>query len=135
MEQMLLIAHVLLALAIIGLILIQQGKGADVGASFGGGASQTLLGSTGSGNALTRVTAILSTLFFVSSFTLAILAHRDAGGVEGLEGIPLPAAEEQRDQPRRAVDDIPEVEDNSAPAGSDIPSAPAGNEIPQGQQQ
>ena len=57
MEQIVLIVHLLLALAIIGLIMLQQGKGADMGASFGAGASQTLLGSTGSANVLTRATA------------------------------------------------------------------------------
>ena len=54
MEQIILIVHLLVALAIIGLIMLQQGKGADMGASFGAGASQTLFGSDGSGNVLTR---------------------------------------------------------------------------------
>ena len=63
MEQIILVVHVLAALAIIGLILVQQGKGADMGASFGAGASQTLFGSDGSGNVLTRATAILATVF------------------------------------------------------------------------
>ena len=64
MEQIILVVHLLGALAIIGLILLQQGKGADMGASFGAGASQTLFGSTGSGNVLTKATAWLSVLFF-----------------------------------------------------------------------
>ncbi|MDP5069452.1 MAG: preprotein translocase subunit SecG, partial [Congregibacter sp.] len=54
MEQLVLVTHLLLSLAIIGLIILQQGKGADAGASFGAGASQTVFGSTGSGNVLTR---------------------------------------------------------------------------------
>ena len=60
MEQLILIIHILIAFAIIGLILIQQGKGADAGASFGGGASQTLFGGSGSGNALTKTTSVLA---------------------------------------------------------------------------
>ena len=63
MEQIILVAHLLVALAIIGLIMLQQGKGADMGASFGAGASQTLFGSDGSGNALTKATAWLVVLF------------------------------------------------------------------------
>ena len=65
---------VLLAIGIIGLILIQHGKGADVGAAFGSGASGTVFGSQGSASFLTRVTAILATLFFVNSLALAYLA-------------------------------------------------------------
>ena len=63
-EQLVLVAHLLLSLAIIGLIMLQQGKGADMGASFGAGASQTLFGSTGGGNVLTRATAWMVALFF-----------------------------------------------------------------------
>lgn len=68
---------VLLAIGIIGLILIQHGKGADVGAAFGSGASGTVFGAQGSASFLTRVTAILATLFFINSLALAYLAsHR-----------------------------------------------------------
>lgn len=127
MEQLILVAHVLIAVAIIGLILIQQGKGADMGASFGAGASQTLFGSRGSGNVLTKSTAILATLFFVTSFTLAVLARNHAKSV-GDVSVPVPAVKETSQQ---TVDDIPAVEDNSASATSDdIPSAPAESDIP-----
>ncbi|WP_035385106.1 preprotein translocase subunit SecG [Ferrimonas futtsuensis] len=66
----LMVAYLLVAAAIIGLVLIQQGKGADMGASFGAGASGTLFGSTGSGNFLTRATSICAVLFFVLSLVL-----------------------------------------------------------------
>ena len=75
MEQIILVGHLLVALAIIALIMLQQGKGADMGASFGAGGSQTLFGSDGSGNVLTRATSWLVMLFFVSSFSLALLAN------------------------------------------------------------
>lgn len=65
---------VLLAIGIIGLILIQHGKGADVGAAFGSGASGTVFGSRGSGSFMTRLTAILVTGFFINSLVLAYLA-------------------------------------------------------------
>lgn len=78
MEQILLIVHVTIAFVLIGLILIQQGKGAEVGASFGSGASQTVFGSQGSGSFLTRLTAILITLFFITSLSLGYLNNHRA---------------------------------------------------------
>lgn len=62
--------YLFVAIMLIGFVLIQQGKGADMGASFGGGGSNTVFGSSGSGNFLTRITAILATLFFVISLIL-----------------------------------------------------------------
>lgn len=85
MEQIILVVHLLVALAIIGLIMLQQGKGADMGASFGAGASQTLFGSDGSGNVLTKLTAWLVVLFFASSFGLALLANQKSRPVDDLD--------------------------------------------------
>ncbi len=78
MESMVLIVHFFLALAIIGLILLQQGKGAEMGASFGSGGANTVFGSAGGFSFFAKLTAILSTLFFISSFALAILARDNA---------------------------------------------------------
>ena len=80
-EQLLLIIHVLIALAIVGLILLQQGKGAEMGASFGAGSSQTVFGGAGGGNLLTRATAVLAALFFATSVALAITAKNQAASV------------------------------------------------------
>lgn len=63
--------HILVAIAIIGLVLMQHGKGADMGAAFGSGASGSLFGATGSANFLSRTTALLAAVFFVTSLTLA----------------------------------------------------------------
>ena len=68
------VVHVLIALAIIGLVLLQHGKGADMGSGFGGGASGSLFGATGSANFLSRATAALATVFFLTSLGLAYLA-------------------------------------------------------------
>ena len=79
-----LVVHVIAALGIIGLVLLQHGKGADMGAAFGGGASGSLFGATGSANFLSRATAILATIFFITSLGLAYLAThkpRESGGV------------------------------------------------------
>jgi preprotein translocase subunit SecG len=69
---------VLAAIGITGLVLIQHGKGADMGASFGSGASQTIFGSVGSGNALTKSTAWLATVFFATSLVLALFAKQQS---------------------------------------------------------
>jgi preprotein translocase subunit SecG len=78
MEQLIIVVHVLSAVAIIGLVLIQHGKGADMGASFGSGASQTMFGGAGSGNALTNSTTWLAAVFFATSLLLAVLAKQQA---------------------------------------------------------
>ncbi|HMW55805.1 MAG: preprotein translocase subunit SecG [Candidatus Accumulibacter phosphatis] len=69
-----LVVHILAAIGIIGLVLVQHGKGADMGAAFGSGASGSLFGATGSANFLSRATAILATAFFVTSLSLTYLA-------------------------------------------------------------
>lgn len=74
MYQVLLVIHACVAAALIGLVLIQHGRGADMGAAFGGGASQTLFGSTGSANFLSHSTAILATVFFATSLGLSYIA-------------------------------------------------------------
>jgi len=103
MEKVVLVVHLLTAFAIIGMILLQQGKGADAGASFGAGASQTLFGSGGTWNFFSKATAILATLFFATSFGLAIIAKNSAGIDEEV----LPAIELLEAQ-------VPVVEDDSA---------------------
>ncbi|MGF1908964.1 preprotein translocase subunit SecG [Vibrio kasasachensis] len=70
MFSVLLVIYLLAAVGVIGLVLIQQGKGADMGASFGAGASNTVFGASGSGNFLTRMTAVFATAFFVISLVL-----------------------------------------------------------------
>jgi preprotein translocase subunit SecG len=79
-----LLVHVLSALGIIGLVLMQHGKGADMGAAFGSGASGSLFGATGSANFLSRTTAVLAFVFFVTSLSLAYIASnrpKTSGGV------------------------------------------------------
>jgi len=80
MVTALLIIDVLVSIGLIGLILLQHGKGADVGAAFGSGASQTVFGSGGSGSFLTRATAVLAVIFFVVSLSLAYLSGQSSKG-------------------------------------------------------
>lgn len=111
---------VLLAIGIIGLVLIQHGKGADVGAAFGSGASGTVFGARGSATFLTRATAILATLFFANSLLLAYLAtHRPVTesvidqSVQVIEEVVEVPAEESLPQvqpvPESAVSDLPDI--------------------------
>jgi preprotein translocase subunit SecG len=123
MEQIILGVHLLVALAIIGLILLQQGKGAEMGASFGAGGSQTLFGSDGGGSVLTKATAGLVALFFASSFSLAVLINQKAAIVDDLD-LAIPAAVEVKPA---AVDEELPVLDAASPAakgtaGDDVPS-------------
>ena len=125
MEQITLMVHLLVAVALIALILLQRGKGSDIGASFGAGASQTLFGSAGSGNALTRITAWLSAVFFISSFGLAVIADNRTADEDDL-GFELPAAAVIEESVSES--DVPVVDfesetdmpfDVSPPAGED----------------
>ncbi len=76
MEVAILVIHVIAALAIIGLVLLQHGKGADMGAAFGSGSAGSVFGSSGSANFLSRTTAIVATIFFVTSIGLTIVSSK-----------------------------------------------------------
>ena len=126
------VIHVLVSVAIVGLVLIQQGKGADMGAAFGGG-SQTLFGARGAGNFLTRVTAILATVFFFTSGSLAYLYSQR----EGPTSVTATPAQEQvqdkqeKDTPAKQADNKPADKAPAAPATEggtsgtgEVPQAP-----------
>ncbi|MEW5560793.1 preprotein translocase subunit SecG [Enterobacter asburiae] len=108
MYEALLVVFLLVAIALVGFIMLQQGKGADMGASFGAGASATLFGSSGSGNFMTRMTAILAALFFIISLVLGNINTNKTS--KGSEWDNLTAPKTEQTQP-------------AAPAqpGSDIP--------------
>lgn len=78
MFTVLLAVHIIVAIVMVGFILIQHGKGADAGASFGAGAAGTVFGAAGSANFMTRATAVLATVFFITSLALAWYAQRQA---------------------------------------------------------
>ncbi len=88
MQTVLVVVHLLLAIAIIGLVLIQHGKGADAGAAFGSGASATVFGAQGSGSFLTRLTGGFAALFFMTSIALAYFATQGSVEVGLMEQAP-----------------------------------------------
>jgi preprotein translocase subunit SecG len=103
------VVQILSALAMIGLVLVQHGKGADMGASFGSGASGSLFGATGSANFLSRSTAVCATIFFICTLALASLSNERLGRAASIGASVL-------DRP---------VQPASAPAAAAVPSAPA----------
>ena len=123
MQTLIIIIHVIAAISIVGLVLLQQGKGADAGASFGAGASQTVFGSSGSGNFLVRATTISAVIFFVTSLTLAIFAKNQAGRGSST-GLPI-VNQEILEETTAAQADIPTlIEEEPAASQSDLPTLP-----------
>lgn len=138
MEQIVLVIHILIALAIIGLILMQQGKGAEAGASFGSGASQTIFGSTGSWNFFSRTTAIFATIFFITSFSLALIAKNSSvvedADLPQLEQVDIPAVGSQSEIPAEgmpASGEIPSVDGAAADTAGAIPKADLADSLPE----
>jgi preprotein translocase subunit SecG len=111
--NVLVVLHVLMALAIIGLVLLQHGKGADMGSGFGGGASGSLFGATGSANFLSRTTAVLAAIFFVSSLALAYFATQRPVESGSVVDRARPAQEKKIEAPKAA----PEAEKSVPPQG------------------
>lgn len=121
METAILVLHVLVAIAMTAFILLQQGKGAEMGASFGAGASQTVFGAAGATSLLTRVTAILAAIFFVTSLSLAIYARKNAESYGVLPDIQ--AAEESAAS--KPAGDVPAAPAAATQPAGDVPVAPA----------
>lgn len=118
--QIIIVFHILLGLGIIGLVLMQQGKGADAGATFGGGGSGSVFGAQGSASFLSRTTAIFATLFFITSLGLAMMSGYQNKKVDILD---TPAVEAVKsDVPLTAVEPAPAA--NAVPE-TIVPQAPA----------
>ncbi|WP_343229212.1 preprotein translocase subunit SecG [Psychrobium sp. MM17-31] len=112
MYEVLIVIYLIVALAIIGLVLIQQGKGADMGASFGSGASGSVFGSSGAGSFLTRSTGVLATLFFIISLLLGTLTSERSNKTSEFENL----ATEQVDAAKPPVaEKDPASENGSVP--------------------
>ena len=121
METLVLIIHVLASIGVIGMVLLQHGKGADMGAAFGSGASGSLFGVSGSSNFMSRATAIFVTIFFATSLTLAYFSSHDAGrtSVIKLQDAAMPAPVKAADLPGAAVK--PAQPAPAEPSAKDVP--------------
>lgn len=126
LETVVIVVHLVMALGLVVLVLLQQGKGADAGASFGAGASGTVFGSQGSATFLSRFTAILTAVFFITSLGLAYFAKQKANDLTQV-GLPDPAVLEVQ-QKAPVESDVPSLEiRNSKDAvkeSSDVPVVP-----------
>lgn len=123
MNLLVLIVHVIAAVGIVGLVLVQHGKGADVGAAFGTGSAGSVFGSAGSANFLSRLTAGLAVVFFVTSIGLSFLSNKKATD-KGVMGNTPAATQSAPDKAPGApgVPTAPAAKSGGAPA--DVPSAP-----------
>lgn len=130
-ETLILVVHVLASLAIVGLILIQQGKGAEMGSGFGSGSSNTVFGSGGAGNFLTKTTTTIAITFFLTSFGLAYFAKQKS---ESLRTLGIPAVVQQAE-----TAELPALNLDAEGVESELPvveeSAPdntTSSDVPQG---
>jgi len=121
-EIVVLVLHIIAALGIVGLVLLQHGKGADVGAAFGSGSAGSVFGSAGSANFLSRATAVLALVFFLTSLGLTYLSSRkpDTGGV--MLNAPAPAPTLPGQIPGSAP-----VQKSTAPAAAPAPATAPGD--------
>jgi preprotein translocase subunit SecG len=131
LESALLVVHLIVAISLCGLVLLQHGKGADMGAAFGSGSSGSLFGASGSANFLSRTTAALAAVFFLSSLGLTYLGTTHSKPRDAQQGI-------MGDVPATKSVDVPKEVPGTpaapapAPATSSVPAAPAskGGEVP-----
>jgi preprotein translocase subunit SecG len=128
-ETVLVAVHVLVAAALVGLVLLQHGKGADMGAAFGSGSSGSLFGAAGSANFLSRTTAILATVFFLSSLGLTYFGATRTGPTDIMkqgvtETVPAPAAKESK------AADVPQGAAPATPAAPVKETSPKPGDVP-----
>ncbi|WP_116866116.1 preprotein translocase subunit SecG [Pseudomonas syringae] len=122
LETVVIVFHLLGALGVVALVLLQQGKGADAGASFGAGASNTVFGGQGTSTFLSKFTAILAACFFITSLGLGYFSKEKAQQLTQV-GLPDPAVLEVKQKP--AADDVPVLEvQKPAAVPADVPQAP-----------
>lgn len=120
LQNFILLFHVLAAGAIVVFVLLQQGKGADMGAAFGSGSAGSLFGSSGSANFMSRMTAIMATLFFITSLVLTYLASNTGLSRGLMDSVPATPASQI------PVPGAPAQAPGAAAVPVPVPSAPAG---------
>ena len=125
METIVVVVHVIVAIGIVGLVLLQQGKGADAGASFGAGSSQTVFGASGTGNFLVRATTVGVTIFFITSLSLAVFA-KNQSSLGGAANSPLANEALLQEAASPIVSDVPQLDAAPLPSSDeeDVPSLP-----------
>jgi preprotein translocase subunit SecG len=126
MSTILIVVHVTVSVALIMIVLLQTGKGADMGAAFGGGSSQTLFGSTGASTFLSKATTGAAIIFMLTSLALAYLStHRTADSI--MQGTPAPATQSETapQESSTPAQSAPATQGQTAPQESNTPAKPA----------
>ena len=125
METIVVVVHVIVAIGIVGLVLLQQGKGADAGASFGAGSSQTVFGASGTGNFLVRSTTVGATIFFITSLSLAVFA-KNQSSLGSAANSPLANEALLQEAAAPIVSDVPQLDATPLPSvdAEDVLSLP-----------
>lgn len=126
-HTLVLVAHVIVGAMIIGLVLLQRGKGAEAGAAFGAGASATVFGAKGSANFLSRSTAVLATLFFATSLTLAYFGAQRPVAQTIIQAPEVETGTGAQAAPGASTGEVPEL---PPPSNGQTPAAPVGNGPP-----
>ena len=122
MENLITVIHVLAAAGVIGLVLLQHGKGADMGAAFGSGASGSLFGVSGSSNFMSKATAACVVVFFATSLTLAYMASHRAGSGSVIKGATKTQSVTTTVAPAATTDTQPQQATPAGSAAKDIPN-------------
>lgn len=125
LKTLIIVVQLLSAFGVIGLVLLQHGKGADMGAAFGSGASGSLFGATGSANFLSRTTAVLAAVFFISTLTLTYLGSYKSAPSAGVLGAATVSAPVSGSAGSAAV-----PASAQAPGSAAIPSSAPGSDVP-----
>jgi preprotein translocase subunit SecG len=127
LKTLLMVIQIISAIGVIGLVLIQQGKGADMGAAFGSGASGSIFGATGSSSFLSRMTGVLAALFFVSTLTLSYIGSRHKDGV-GVLANPITSTVPDQAVPEvaKSSNDVPASEKST----DKVPEKSVGTSVP-----
>ena len=125
METIIVVVHLVVAVIIVGLVLLQQCKGADAGASFGAGASQTVFGASGSGNFLVRATTVAAVIFFITSLSLSLVAKNQTG-FSSTTGLPV-VSPEVLESVSEVEADVPQLEASPTTENTqeDLPNLPS----------
>ncbi|MCB1948470.1 preprotein translocase subunit SecG [Nitrosomonas sp.] len=129
METLVWSIHVILAVVLIVLVLLQQGKGADMGAAFGSGSAGSLFGASGSATFLSRTTSVIATLFFITSMSLTYLTMHQTEDL-GIMGLVDQVEEKQDESVTDLQKMVPDVEEIAVPNVSDVDGASRADQIP-----
>jgi preprotein translocase subunit SecG len=130
LQPLAVVVHVLLAFGIIALVLLQRGRGADAGAGFGAGASGTVFGARGSASFLSRTTAVLATLFFLSSLGLSYLFSHGAVPTSVMDRVATEQAEAGAGTAATGTPEVPATDVPAAPPAANVPAFPVTDGTP-----